>query len=147
MSWRFTEAQTDALSCVALLWSTSLDGEVTDPNPSWERFTGQSLQGYSGSGWLDAVHPEDRDATMDAWRRSVHSRERLTTSYRLRRRDGEYRLMAVVGTLVEEGGVPSGWIGSCQDMTEAHRNEQALQRSEERFRFLDELGQATRTCA
>lgn len=144
-SWRFTEAQAEALSSVMLLWATSLEGDVTAVNPSWERFTGQAPRDYMGSGWLDAVHPGDSLAARESWRQAVASQERLVTRYRLRRSDGEYRLMAVVGTLVLEGGMASGWVGSCQDITESHRSEVTLRQSEERLRFLDGFGQSTRT--
>jgi CheY-like chemotaxis protein len=97
-----------------------------------------------GSGWINAVHPDDRAAVMALWKRSVDSQTRFITTYRLRHRDGHYTPMAVVGTVVMEWQAATGWIGSCQDLTEARRNEEALRHSEERLRFLDELGQATR---
>lgn len=48
----------------AMLWVTEPDGSCPFLSRGWYEFTGQSEQeglGKDGFGWLDAVHPEDRE--------------------------------------------------------------------------------------
>ncbi len=127
-----------------VIWHTAPDGSVSHRNPSWEAFTGQTEAEASGWGWADAIHPDDRPASLDTWRRAVESQSLVEFSYRLRRHDGVYRDMLTQGTPMIHAGVAKEWVGVCVDVTESRLAELELRRSEERLRFLDRLGQTTR---
>ncbi|MBE7368706.1 hybrid sensor histidine kinase/response regulator [Ramlibacter pallidus] len=133
-----------AANTSAVVWHTAADGAVAQRNPSWEAFTGQSAQESMGWGWTDAVHPDDRELLMEEWRTAVEGSHGFETMYRLRRHDGEHRYMLAQGTPVTQDGKVREWVGVCVDVTESRKAELALRESEERFRFLDRLGQATR---
>jgi PAS domain S-box-containing protein len=117
---------------------------VTEANPSWQAFTGQTEGQYMGWGWTDALHPDDRALMTHQWRESVKRAQIFEMSYRLRRHDGEYRDMMAQGTPVMQDGEVREWVGVCVDVSQSRRAEAALRQSEERFRFLDRVGQATR---
>ena len=127
-----------------LVWYTAPDGSVTQPNPSWAAFTGQSFDGYRGWGWVQAVHPDDRAGLEDAWRAATQARTPFDHAYRLCRHDGEYRHVQAQATPVLDGAVLREWVGVCVDVTASRRAQLALQESELRFRLLDRLGQSTR---
>ena len=133
-----------AANTSAVVWNTTADGALTDSNPSWEAFTGQTPEEYAGWGWAEAVHPDDRAALTEQWRQALAGGEMFEMEYRLRRRDGEYRHVLAQGTPVKRRGQVEEWVGVCVDVTESRRAQAALRESEERFRFLDQLGQATR---
>jgi PAS domain S-box-containing protein len=102
-----------------IVWTTDPTGQVIEPLPSWQEFTGQAPEEYRGSGWVAAVHPEDRVRTTAVWRRAVATRSLYETEYRLRRHDGQYRLVAVRGVpVVETDGTIREWVGACTDITE-----------------------------
>jgi PAS domain S-box-containing protein len=128
-----------AQNAATVVWNTAADGSASSRNPSWEAFTGQSYDEYSGWGWTTAIHPDDRAAMTEAWVAATGAGKLFQHTYRLRRHDGAYRHVRAQGT-----PIASGWVGVCIDVTEALQAEQALQESELRFRFLDRLGQATR---
>src|ERR1035438_4833412 len=44
-----------------LVWTTDAAGEVVEDIPSWSTFTGQSEEEFIGSGWRQAIHPDDRE--------------------------------------------------------------------------------------
>jgi PAS domain S-box-containing protein len=138
--------KTLASNTSAIVWITAPDGSIHDQeNASWEAFTGQTLAQYRGWGWLDAIHPDDRDAIAQAWRRATEGKQLFEFSYRLRRHDGEYRHVLAQGAPVLERGSVREWVGVCVDVTDSRRAEAVLRESELRFRFLDRLGQAART--
>lgn len=137
--------RTLATSTASVLWITAPSGEALVENPSWSAFTGQTHAQYKGWGWLDALHPEDRHKVTQQWQQGVTTGLFQHLEYRLKRHDGVYRHVVAQGApVLDEAGEVVEWIGSCTDVTEARESQSALRASEERFRFLDQLGQATR---
>jgi PAS domain S-box-containing protein len=112
-----------------IVWTTDPMGAVVEDLPTWRVFTGQSLQQLKGSGWSQALHPEDRRRTAEIWKQAVKSRTIYYTEYRLRRHDGEYRHVAARGVPVldKEGSIRE-WVGTCTDITERKRAEETLRR-------------------
>ena len=127
-----------------VLWHTSADGTVNRDNPSWQNYTGQTRSQCSGWGWLDAIHPEDRAAVEAAWHAAVANVHPLEISYRLRRHDGEYRVVSAQGAAVIEQGQVLEWVGICIDVTAAIQIESDLAANRERLRVLDLVSEATR---
>jgi two-component system CheB/CheR fusion protein len=50
-----------------LVWRSGDEGQWTWASRQWLTFTGQTQEESLGLGWLNAVHPEDRDAATRAW--------------------------------------------------------------------------------
>lgn len=116
-----------------VIWTTNPQGEVTDDMPMWREFTGQTFEQIQGWGWIEAVHPDDRERTAAIWSRAVANRTLYDTDYRIRRRDGEYRYVAVRGVpVLEADGSIREWIGTCTDVTERRK-------AEEEIRHLNEV--------
>ena len=129
----------------AVVWHTTPDGRISVENPSWEAFTGQRFDAYRGWGWSEAVHPEDRADVLRRWHAAVEAGGVFLLHYRLRRHDGEYREVMAQGAPVLADGAVREWVGTCVDVTAERRAQAALRASEERLRFLDRIGQATRS--
>jgi PAS domain S-box-containing protein len=112
------------LATSQMVWATSAAGEVIEDSPSWRSFTGQSYEAWSGAGWLDAVHPDDRAATAEAWGRALADCVPYDVEYRLRRHDGEYRTMLARAAPVRGAdGVVREWIGVNTDISERKEDE------------------------
>ncbi len=110
-----------------IVWRADPHGRPEAPQPSWSAFTGQSDADLADNGWLDAVHPADRDRVKAAWARAAANGTRYDAEYRLRRRDGAWRLMEVRGVPVrDEAGVIREWVGLHQDITERRRRREIL---------------------
>jgi PAS domain S-box-containing protein len=118
----------------AMLWVTEPDGACTFVSRGWYEFTGQTEQTALGFGWLDAVHPDDLEATRQCYQ-SVNNRcEPFDIDYRLCRTDGEYRWVIDAGRpRYSSEGEFLGYIGSVIDITERKEMEKALAESEKRF--------------
>ena len=110
-----------------VIWTTNPEGEVAGDMPMWREFTGQTYEEMQGGGWIETVHPDDRERTAAVWSRAVKNRTLYDTDYRMRRRDGEYRYMMVRGVpLLEGDGSIREWIGTCTDVTERRKAEEEI---------------------
>ena len=113
-----------------IVWTTNAQGEVSGDLPLWRKFTGQSEEEIKGWGWANALHPDDRQRTMDVWSNAVGKRSLYETAYRLRRHDGEYRYVAVRGVpVLKPDGSVREWVGTCTDITERHLAAEAVRRA------------------
>jgi PAS domain S-box-containing protein len=100
-----------------IVWTNTADGRVLEDSLSWRAFTGQTYDEWKETGWLDALHPDDRERIRRLWAHCVASRIVFEAEYRLRRADGEYRWTAVKGVpLVGEDGAIREWIGANTDI-------------------------------
>lgn len=101
------------------VWTTDARGEVVEDLPSWREFTGQSRDEIMGSGWLKAVHPDDRERSAAVWSKAVESYSLYESEFRVRRHDGEYRDVRVRGVpVLEKDGSIREWVGILDDITE-----------------------------
>jgi len=107
-----------------VVWTGRLvDGEVYVP--AWMKLTGQTQE--SRRDWTVAVHPDDRTKVVEAWSRFIQQGGVYQRTYRLRRRDGEYRWFAVSGVSIhEKDGSVREWIGTFNDVTERKNIEKEL---------------------
>ncbi len=133
----------------ALIWMADADRQFTFVNQGWLNFTGRPLQEELGNGWVYAVHPDDRDRTLEQYANAFDARVDFEREYRLRRHDGEYRWIVDFGVpRFERDGTFCGYIGSCIDITERKTSEETLHnlsgrliraQEEERARIAREL--------
>ncbi|RYE86825.1 MAG: PAS domain S-box protein, partial [Myxococcales bacterium] len=73
------------------VWTNSADGEMQSEQPGWAALTGQTFAQYHGHGWSEAIHPDDRATTLDAWHQAVATRTPYAVEHRVRVSDGSYR--------------------------------------------------------
>jgi PAS domain S-box-containing protein len=119
-----------------LIWMSGTDKLCTYFNRPWLNFTGRSMESELGSGWTEGVHSEDLQRCMDTYSRAFDHCEEFRMEYRLRRNDGEYRWVLDIGVpRFNQDHSFAGYIGSCIDVTEHIRTEEALRKSEERLRM------------
>lgn len=108
-------------------WNTAADGTVTEPMPDWAAFTGASFENYRGWGWLEAIHPDDRAHTAEAWQQALDRKSIYEVEHRLRRYDGEYRYVTVRAVpVLEADGQVREWVGVDTDITDRKQNELGL---------------------
>ncbi|HPU26557.1 MAG TPA: PAS domain S-box protein [Phycisphaerae bacterium] len=121
----------------AIVWETPASGLLETDQPAWRDFTGQTWDEMKGAGWLNAVHPEDRERTAQAWSQALANRQPYLFEYRLRRHDGVYHQVLARGVpIVDATGEVREWIGTCTDIEQLRLAEQAVRESGELFRTL-----------
>ena len=116
-----------------LIWMSGVDKLCTFFNKTWLEFTGHSLEQEMGNGWAEGVHPNDLQRCLETYTQAFDARKPFVMQYRLRRHDGEYRWLSDEGVpRYDAQGRFSGYIGSCVDVTELMKKEEALREFEER---------------
>jgi PAS domain S-box-containing protein len=95
--------------------------------PGWRELTGQSLEEVRGSGWVDAIHADDRPRVAETWARALETRSSLyEVEYRLRLADGSYRWYRARGApVLGADGAVREWVGVFDDVDDARRAEEA----------------------
>jgi PAS domain S-box-containing protein len=83
-------------------------------------------------GWLDMVHPDDRDRVAQIMQRSWRTGEPWTTRYRMIRSDGTVIWLLDTGRMLERDalGRPSRFLGIMLDTTEDEEAKARLEHSE-----------------
>ena len=112
-----------------IVWNADADGTILNSNSG--TFTGQSQEDYQGWGWMEAIHPDDRQRTSEVWLLAVANLTPYQIEHRLRRYDGEYRLMSgrAVPLLDADGNVRE-WVGLHTDITEVRQAEDELRQAQ-----------------
>lgn len=100
-----------------VIWVTDPAGQVHLDSPEWRAITGQTLEEYLGSGWLDAIHPDDRVRSEQAWQEAIGSGSVFDASYRIRTRTGGYRHYDVRAVPIVRDGKIIEWVGANTDVT------------------------------
>jgi PAS domain S-box-containing protein len=113
----------------AMVWRCGVDGNCNYVNRPWLAFTGRRLEQERGDGWLEAVHPDDRQVCRETWLAAFEAHQPFEREYRLRRSDGEYRWVEDHGRpIAGTDGDFAGYIGGCFDVTDRKRHEEAKSR-------------------
>jgi PAS domain S-box-containing protein len=116
----------------SIVWTADPDGRFTEPQPSWQRYTGQSEEEYRGSGWVEALHPDDRDALLDSWRRARASLTIYEMQCRIfsRAHQAHRHVIARAAPVLGLDGVAREWIGTVTDVEDRWVNEERLRQAE-----------------
>jgi PAS domain S-box-containing protein len=129
--------RTLADSAPVLIWMSDVNDDCIYVNQVWLDFTGRPRQAELGRGWLEGVHPEDRERIAATAAEAFAARRPYTTESRLRRHDGAYRWILGEGIpRFTPDGAFAGYIGTCIDITERRLAEQRLQFLAEASRVL-----------
>jgi PAS domain S-box-containing protein len=115
-----------------MIWRSGLDASCDYFNARWLAFTGRTLDQEVGNGWAEGVHPDDLDRCVSRYLDHFRRREPFEMEYRLRRHDGVYRWIFDRGVpFSNETGAFAGFIGSCVDVDERRRAQDAQQRHDQ----------------
>jgi two-component system, chemotaxis family, CheB/CheR fusion protein len=102
-----------------LVWRATDSGRWSWSSPQWSDFTGQSETAAAGRGWLEPVHPDDRERVLEAWQSAAQSGS-LEVDYRLwNAHEGSYRSVHMrASPMKDSSGHPVEWFGTVTDVHE-----------------------------
>ena len=105
-----------ATSIPQLVFRTRGDGHRTWGSPQWVDFTGLSDPDSRGLGWLEAIHPDDRALTREAWTPAQHNGLYHVEHRVLQVSDGEYRWHQTRARPIAPDDPGSDWVGTSADI-------------------------------
>ncbi len=114
----------------AMIWTAGPNAALDYLNGTCAEFSGLPMEKLRGSGWLEAVHPEDLDPTLSIYVSAFEARLPWSLEYRLRRADGTYRWMLASGVpRYGADGSFAGYVGCDIDITERRNAEDQIRES------------------
>jgi len=113
-----------ANSSSLLIWISGADAEVIFFNLGWFAFRGRAAEQELGFGWLEGVHPDERDAAEAQMLAYEASRRPYTQRYRMLDANGEYRtVIDSASPRFAPDGAFLGYAGTTVDITDQLRAE------------------------
>ncbi|TFI57771.1 EAL domain-containing protein [Sphingomonas parva] len=114
-----------------IVFSTDARGQLDYLSPQWQALTGRDNNADLGTGWMKAVHGQDRRKVRAAWARSIAGGRLLDVEMRLRDAEGSFRWVLLrASPRRAESGEIERWFGTCTDVNERVVAQAALEESE-----------------
>ncbi len=105
----------------ALTWVADRLGQPVD-HAAWCALTGMAPDQCVDEGWLDAVHPNDRDRVRAAYRSAIANSTVYNIDYRILESDGRYGWFNARSTPVRDAlGLVREWQGIILPINDEHR--------------------------
>ena len=109
------------------IFTTDAHGNATYVNGGWCEVAAIDAAAAMGSGWTEAVHPEDRDRVFTTWQAAVAAGVEFAGGFRFQWPDGQMRWVRSRAAAVRDaGGRPTGFVGTVEDVTERRAIEEQL---------------------
>ncbi|QDW24384.1 PAS domain S-box protein [Pedobacter sp. KBS0701] len=87
-------------------------------NKRWENVTGRKIEELLRNGWVDLIHPEEKQQFINAYMESFKKREVFNMEFRMPDSKGEYRwYLCQCPPRFRSDGSFAGYIASCLDIT------------------------------
>ena len=122
-----------------IVFETNIQGTITFVNRSALAMSGYTQEDVEkGVNMLDTIIPEDREQARESLKQLLASGISLGNEYTFLRKDGgTFPVIIHTSTVIRDGHVV-GLRGFAVDITDRRRTEEALRKSEERFRNIFE---------
>jgi two-component system, chemotaxis family, CheB/CheR fusion protein len=129
-----------------VLFATDAGGGTDYANPRFYEHTGFAPGQARGLGWLEALHPDDRERVARVWQDAVAAGQPASFRYRLRGRDGDYRWFQTRAyPLRDSTGSIVRWFGVASDIHPLIAAQESLEEADRRKdEFLAILGHELR---
>ena len=117
-----------------LVWTATPDGSLDYGSAQIVQYMGRPESELLGWGWLEMLHPEDRERTRQAWQAAVQGQSDYEIEHRFRRFDGTYRWFKTRGVAIRDReDKVYKWFGTCTDITTDKQLEEELRQANERL--------------
>ena len=115
-----------------MVWTAQPDGATDYYNARTTEYTGLTTEQLRGWGWRSTIHPEDLPRCFELWTRSIATGEPYEIEFSVRRADGTFRWhLARALALSDDSGRITRWFGSCIDIDDQKRAQEALREAKE----------------
>lgn len=112
----------------SIVWTMDPRGRFVEPQPSWEAYTGQPWEEHQGFGWVEELHPDDRERVRGIWEQARDRGSLYASDGRLWHAPSEtYRYFITRATpLFDADGSVREWVGMITDVDDRKRAEEEI---------------------
>ncbi|AEI51817.1 PAS domain-containing sensor histidine kinase [Runella slithyformis] len=123
------------------VWTGDAAGNLTYFNQSVYNYSGLMREQIEKEGWLQIVHPDEREENVRSWMESVRTGKDFLFEHRFRRYDGSYRWQLSRAIAQRDAnGTLQMWVGTSTDIEEQKVFTNELERQVlERTRELEQI--------
>lgn len=119
------------------VWQLDENGLNTGIPHWWFELTGQSIEESYNYGWLECIHPEDRERVKSSYEYGISTITTVTVHLRLKTAESGYRHFVARGVPIPDTeGARARWVCTLTDINDRMSAEYALRRSEQRLRTI-----------
>ncbi len=112
------------------IFRTDVGGRTTYVNPMWCEISGLDAGAALGDGWLQAVHPSDRELLRQGWEDAARAHLPSMADYRFLHADGKVVWVMGRATLEKDSaGQVTGYVGTITDISERRQAEEIVRAS------------------
>lgn len=116
-------------SSAQMVWLADPNGTLKQPAENWTEITGLDIIDAPDEWWLEGVHPDDRQFTLQKWRHSMATKEVFEVENRVRSADGSYCWFYSRGVPVfNTDGTVREWVGMTLAIDKRKKAEAELMR-------------------
>ncbi len=122
------------------VWHANPEGALTFVGDVWTEVSGQTTEEILKWGWLEAIHPDDREQTIEVWQTALRDKTLYETEFRILTVKGDYCWFAVNAVpIFNADGSVREWIGLNTDINKRKNAEMLLRESEQQFSTLADV--------
>lgn len=92
-------------------YETDKDGRCTNVDTTYQRITGRGKDESLGQGWINSIHPEDRDKVLHVWEDSVKRRIDFRCEYRFMKPSGKVVTVCGIAKPIIHKDDIKGYVG------------------------------------
>jgi len=108
-----------------LVWTGDADGNLNFFSQAVYVYSGLSKEEIEKEGWLQIVHPDDREENIKAWEYAITTGTDFIFEHRFKRYDGVYRWqLSRAIPQKDEAGKIQMWVGTSTDIQEMKEQDQ-----------------------
>ncbi|MYM74002.1 response regulator [Duganella sp. FT134W] len=132
-----------ANSMPQLAWIAEQDGAVVWYNQRWYDYTGTTPEQMADNGWQRVYAPDCLAAMIDHWQQSCRSGTPFELEVPIRSASGEFRWFLMLANPVHRAdGSVLRWFGTCTDVDQVKRAQEALRDETAVLELLNRTGAA-----
>lgn len=106
---------------------------------AWVDLTGRSMEDLLKFGWVDLVHPDDKDRYVNIYLSAFEKQVPFEGEFRVLAKEGDYRWLVAKGPpRFRPDGSFAGYISSCVDITSRKEWEISMERSADEMQAINE---------
>ncbi|NET41341.1 response regulator [Okeania sp. SIO2B3] len=123
------------------IFRTDMTGNCTYVNDRWSQIAGISVEAATGTGWQQALHPDDQVMVATVWEQFIQGKHSGQMEYRLQHPDGTVKwVYAQAVAEWDTEGQKIGYVGTITDISSRKQVEETLRKSEAHLRAAQKIG-------